>query len=100
MKRIAQGWAVWIIGVFGICGLDYWLRSRDANIHSGELPEPIQLFLLILLACAALYIWHSGIREMAIWKKVAVIVPQIIVGYFAFVYIAIAYVCSAGIDCL
>jgi len=80
--------------------LDYYLRTRDGNLITGELPASLQLTLLSVVGLVSLYYFYIGSAALKIYARIAVIAVQGILAVALLLWLSLMYICRTGIDCL
>jgi len=96
---LVAAWLLFVGGLVALGWLDYTLRMRDGSIDAGGIGEPLVHVLVLAMGvvCAALA-W----RGLAGWSpavRLVLLATQLALGFFAYAWAAIAYVCGTGIDC-
>ncbi len=101
MLRTLTAWCVFL-GGFGVeVGIDRFLRMRDGDVTTGGIPETMWLAIPVLLAVAAAVLAWQGTRPMhAVWKRLAVVTVQLVVGFVIYGGGCLWYVVGGGIDSL
>jgi len=99
MRRIALAWLVWLGGLGALGLLDYVLRSSDGDIKTGGVPDLLGGVVLVSLGAVSLWLLHQAMRNIVLWKRLALIGVQAVAGYSLGVMIGLYYVCGTGIDC-
>jgi hypothetical protein len=101
MLRTLTAWLVFL-GGFGVeVGVDRFLRMRDGDVTTGGIPEPLWFAIPILLAVAAAFLAWQGTRPLhAVWKRLAVVSVQLVVGFVIYAAGCLWYVVGSGIDSL
>jgi hypothetical protein len=101
MLRTLIAWLVFL-GGFGVeVGVDRFLRMRDGDVTTGGIPEPLWFAIPILLAVAAAFLAWQGTRPLhAVWKRLAVLSVQLVVGFVIYAAGCLWYVVGSGIDSL
>jgi len=92
-------WLVWLGGLGALVLVDYVLRVSDGDIKTGGVPDLLGGTLLVLLGGVSLWLLHQAMRNILLWRRLALLGVQAAVGYALAVVIGITYVCGAGIDC-
>jgi hypothetical protein len=96
---IALAWIVWLGGFGLLAAVDYLLRVGDGDIKTGGVPDMVAGVLLILLGAVSLPLLYQAMRHIKLWKRLALLSLQAVVGYSLAAVMGIYYVCSTGIDC-
>lgn len=101
MLRTLIAWLVFL-GGFGIeVGVDRFQRMRDGDVTTGGIPEPLWFAIPILLAVASAFLAWQGTRPLqAVWKRLAVLSVQLVVGFAIYTAGCLWYVVGCGIDSL
>jgi hypothetical protein len=101
MLRTLVAWLVFL-GGFGVeVGVDRFLRMRDGDVTTGGIPETLWFAIPIVLAVAAASFAWQGTRPLqAIWKRLAVVSVQLVVGFVIYAFACLWYVVGSGIDSL
>ncbi len=89
---------VWL-GVGLLDAADYLLRVSGGDIKTGGVPDVLGGMLLILLGAVSLWLLYQAVRHIRLWKRLALVAGQAVVGYVLAAVIGIYYVCVTGIDC-
>jgi hypothetical protein len=99
MRRIALAWIVWLGGFGLLAAMDYLLRVGDGDIKTGGVPDVVGGLLLIFLGAVSLSLLYQATRHISLWKRLALVSLQAVVGYSLAAVMGIYYVCGTGIDC-
>jgi hypothetical protein len=80
--------------------VDYSIRISQNNLYGGGIPEAVQYSLAAAVGLAAVSVLFRGAAGLKLWLRVVVVAAQAAAGFCACAFMALLYVCSAGIDCL
>ncbi|MCB1228560.1 MAG: hypothetical protein KDK99_22340 [Verrucomicrobiales bacterium] len=101
MLRTVIAWLVFL-GGFGVAiGTDRFLRMRDGDVTAGGIPESLWFAIPIVLALVGAFLaWQGTGRLHATWKRIAVFLAQLVVGFVIYAMVVLWYVVGSGIDSL
>jgi hypothetical protein len=101
MLRTLIAWLVFL-GGFGVeVGIDRFLRMRNGDVTTGGIPEPLWFAIPIVLALVSVFLAWQGTRPLhAVWKRLAVISVELVVGFVIYAGACLWYVVGSGIDSL
>jgi len=94
-------WSLFFVGLVIELSVDYALRMRDGNMHTGGFSSNIYYGIQAVLFLSALFL---GVRGASNFKKriiqFLVVSIQIAIGFILYIWILFSYVLGAGIDSL
>ena len=94
-------WSIFFFGLGIELSVDYTLRMRDGDMHTGGFSPTIYYGVQTVLFLSALFI---GVRGVSKFKKhiiqAFVLSVQIAFGFILYILILFTYVLGAGIDSL
>jgi hypothetical protein len=100
MKQTLLGWVLWIFTQVSVSGIDYLMRMRDGNIHTGQLSETVIIIATVISGIAAIYYFYLGTKYFKTVLRVTIVIFESLFAFILATWLSLIYVCSTGIDCL
>jgi hypothetical protein len=99
LMSIAVSWWLFGSGLVLLGWADWSLRMRDGHMHDGGIPEWVQHALVLALGLLASALSFRGTSGWRMEARLVLVAMQAFVGFWVYVFAAVAYVCGTGIDC-
>lgn len=101
VRGIGIAWAVFILGIAAIFGLDYGLRMADGNVRSGGLGEPLYFGAAAAVGGVSLLLLYRATAQVSVpWKRWVVLIACVALAWILYAVAALFYVIHAQIDSL